>query len=123
MEVALNQPEGYLIDLDGTLYVGGAAISGAVAALARLRQQKIPVRLVTNTTSRSRAMLVERLQGYGFQVSPEEVFTATMAGRALALAAGHRRGAPVFVGAAPPGPAELGVARRAPQSSAAGGTR
>jgi phospholysine phosphohistidine inorganic pyrophosphate phosphatase len=39
-------------------------------------------------------MLVGRLQGYGFHVSPEEVFTATMAGHALALSAGYRRVAP-----------------------------
>src|SRR3954469_17812771 len=94
MEAVLTRPEGYLVDLDGTLYAGGAAIPGAVSTLARLRQQNIPVRLVTNTTSRSRTMLVERLQGYGFRISPEEVFTPTRAGGALALRAGHRRVAP-----------------------------
>jgi HAD superfamily hydrolase (TIGR01458 family) len=65
-----------------------------VAVLTRLRREKIPFRLVTNTTSRSRAMLVERLQGYGFQALPEEIFTATMAGGALARAAGYRCVAP-----------------------------
>lgn len=50
--------------------------------------------MVTNTTSRSRAMLVERLRGYGFEVGPEELFTATVAGSVLALAAGYRRVAP-----------------------------
>jgi HAD superfamily hydrolase (TIGR01458 family) len=39
-------------------------------------------------------MLVERLRGYGFEVSPEEIFTATLAGAGLARAAGHRRVAP-----------------------------
>jgi HAD superfamily hydrolase (TIGR01458 family) len=39
-------------------------------------------------------MLVERLRGYGFEVSPEEIFTATLAGAELARAAGHRRVAP-----------------------------
>jgi phospholysine phosphohistidine inorganic pyrophosphate phosphatase len=88
------EPRGYLLDLDGTLYAKGEAIPGAVAALARLRREQVPVRLVTNTTSRSRAMLVERLEGYGFEVSAEEVFTATLAGRALAGAAGHQCVAP-----------------------------
>jgi HAD superfamily hydrolase (TIGR01458 family) len=50
--------------------------------------------MVTNTTSRSRAMLVERLRGYGFEAEPEELFTATVAGSVLALAAGYRRIAP-----------------------------
>lgn len=39
-------------------------------------------------------MLVERLRGYGFGVSPEEVFTATLAGSALARTAGYRCVAP-----------------------------
>ena len=50
--------------------------------------------MVTNTTSRSRAMLVERLRGYGLEAEPEELFTATVAGSVLALAAGYRRIAP-----------------------------
>ena len=87
-------PRAYLLDLDGTLYAGGAAIPGAVGAVARLREQDIPFRLVTNTTSRSRAMLVDRLRSYGFETSAEEVFTATVAGNALARTAGYRRVAP-----------------------------
>ena len=35
-------------------------------------------------------MLVERLRGYGFEVSTEEVFTATLAGSVLARVAGYR---------------------------------
>jgi phospholysine phosphohistidine inorganic pyrophosphate phosphatase len=65
-----------------------------VAALERLRRQHVPVRLVTNTTSRSRSMLVERLQGYGFEVSASDVFTATLAGNLLARTAGYRCVAP-----------------------------
>ena len=87
-------PQAYLLDLDGTLYAGGAAIPGATEAVARLRKRRIPHRLVTNTTSRSRAMLVERLRGYGFEASAEEIFTATVAGTALARTAGYRRIAP-----------------------------
>ena len=39
-------------------------------------------------------MLVERLRGYGFEVSAEEVFTATLAGSVLARTAGYRCVAP-----------------------------
>jgi phospholysine phosphohistidine inorganic pyrophosphate phosphatase len=74
----------YLLDLDGTLYSGGAAVPGAPETLERLRRHGVPFRLVTNTTSRSRAMLVERMRGYGFEVEPEEIFTATLAGASLA---------------------------------------
>lgn len=84
----------YLLDLDGTLYSGGAAIPGAVQALQRLRARATPYRLVTNTTSRSRAMLSQRLGQYGFSVSTDEIFSATLAGVRLALKAGHNRIAP-----------------------------
>jgi phospholysine phosphohistidine inorganic pyrophosphate phosphatase len=89
-----DAPSAYLLDLDGTLYVAGAAIPGAVQTLDRLRRAGTPFRLVTNTTSRSRAMIVERLTGYGFTVRSEEVFTATLAGVELLRDAGHRVVAP-----------------------------
>lgn len=89
-----DAPQAYLLDLDGTLYSGGAAIPGAGETLERLRQRKIPHRLVTNTTSRSRARLVERLASYGIKASPEEIFTAPLAGSVLARTAGYRSVAP-----------------------------
>lgn len=45
--------------------------------------------MVTNTTSRSRAALVQRLGEYGFIVTPDEIFTATLAGADVARDAGY----------------------------------
>src|SRR3982751_2991049 len=84
-------PRAYLVDLDGTLYADGAAFPGAAEALQRLRLRRVPFRLVTNTTSRSRAMLLERLLDYGFEVVAQDIFTATIAGRDLARQIGHMR--------------------------------
>jgi phospholysine phosphohistidine inorganic pyrophosphate phosphatase len=84
----------YLLDLDGTLYESGAAIAGAVDSLGRLRRRGTPFRLVTNTTSRSRATLVTRLSGYGFEVQPDDIFTATLAGVGVLRAAGYHTVAP-----------------------------
>lgn len=98
---------GYLIDLDGTLYADGVAVPGAVATIARLRERGVPFRLVTNTTSRSRAMLVERLRGLGFLVAPEELFTAPLAAVALALGEGYTRAVPLVPQAAHPDLAPL----------------
>ena len=39
-------------------------------------------------------MLVQRLEGYGFEIEPEEIFTATLAGLELARASGYARVAP-----------------------------
>ena len=90
----LGEPSAYLIDLDGTLYTTGAAVPGAVAAIERLRAREIPFRLVTNTTSRSRAMLSKRLADFGFGILAGELFTATVAGAELARERGHRAIAP-----------------------------
>ena len=90
----MDAPGGYLLDLDGTLYHGGAAIPGAVQLLTELRRRGTPFRLVTNTTTRSRAALVDRLVGYGFEARAEEIFTATLAGVSLLGAVGYRSIAP-----------------------------
>jgi phospholysine phosphohistidine inorganic pyrophosphate phosphatase len=89
-----STPAGFLLDLDGTLYTGDAAIPGAADALSGLRTEAVPFRLVTNTTSRSRRMLVDRLAGYGLAVAPEEIVTATLAGVELVRATGYGRVAP-----------------------------
>jgi HAD superfamily hydrolase (TIGR01458 family) len=83
-----------LIDLDGTLYTDAGIVPGAVAAIARLRQAGRPFRFVTNTTRRSRRGLVERLRGYGFEVSPEELYTSVLAGVRLLRQRGIRQVAP-----------------------------
>ena len=51
-----------LLDIDGVLYVGDAPIAGAIAALEELRGLSAGVRLVTNTTSKSRREIVEHLR-------------------------------------------------------------
>jgi HAD superfamily hydrolase (TIGR01458 family) len=96
----MRRVRGVLLDLDGTLYQGNAAIPGAVEALARLRAAGVPYRLVTNTTSRSRATLVDRLRGYGFDLSPRDLFSAPVAAARLARERGHRVVAPFLPPAA-----------------------
>jgi HAD superfamily hydrolase (TIGR01458 family) len=64
-----------LLDIDGVLHVGDEPIAGAVEALAQLRELSTGVRLVTNTTSKSRRQIVEQLRRLGFEVSEHEVLT------------------------------------------------
>jgi HAD superfamily hydrolase (TIGR01458 family) len=65
-----------LIDIDGVLTVSWRALPGAVEAMARLRRTGLGVRLVTNTTSRTRAWMATRLSAQGFPVHPEDILTA-----------------------------------------------
>jgi HAD superfamily hydrolase (TIGR01458 family) len=65
-----------LIDIDGVLTVSWQPISGAVAAVEHLRAAGIPLALVTNTTSRSRASIAAALAAAGFPVTASDVLTA-----------------------------------------------
>jgi phospholysine phosphohistidine inorganic pyrophosphate phosphatase len=80
--MAESGPFGVLLDIDGVLYVGDEPIAGAHDAFAELRDLSAGVRLVTNTTSRSRREVFEHLTALGFDVALEEVLTpAAMAVR------------------------------------------
>jgi HAD superfamily hydrolase (TIGR01458 family) len=82
MTAGKDSPVGILLDIDGVLYVGDEPIHGAHQALLELRELGAGVRLMTNTTSRSRRAVHEHLLGLRFDVSLEEVLTpAAMAER------------------------------------------
>ncbi|MBA2693306.1 MAG: TIGR01458 family HAD-type hydrolase [Rubrobacter sp.] len=66
---------GLLVDLDGTLYVGGGAISGAVEAVERLKDSGISLRFVTNTTRKPRREVHEGLVRLGFGIEEREIIT------------------------------------------------
>jgi HAD superfamily hydrolase (TIGR01450 family) len=65
-----------LIDIDGVLTVSWEPLPGAVAALHQLRAAGVPLALVTNTTSRTRASIASVLAGAGFPVTAGDVLTA-----------------------------------------------
>ena len=65
-----------LIDIDGVLTVSFEPIAGAVAAVEYLRAASVPLALVTNTTSRSRASIAAALATAGFPVTASDVLTA-----------------------------------------------
>lgn len=76
--IALVPPanwEGLLIDIDGVLHVGAEPVDGALEAVELIRRRGLPFRLVTNTTSRSRRLVVERLNGMGFALEDDDVLT------------------------------------------------
>ncbi|MFD0341802.1 HAD-IIA family hydrolase [Streptomyces sp. NPDC127117] len=65
-----------LIDIDGVLTVAWKPLPGTVAAMRRLREAGVPLALVTNTTSRTRASIAAELAGQGFPVTAEDILTA-----------------------------------------------
>ncbi len=71
--------QGLLIDLDGVVYVGDAPVPGAPEAIRWLQAQGIPHLFLTNTTSRPRAALVERLAGVGVHTDVDHILTPPVA--------------------------------------------
>ena len=81
------------LDIDGTLTDGvmGPVLPGVVEAVRTIRT-RVPVRLVTNTTSVPHQVLVERLTGQGLLDQPESLVTPAMVARRVLPARGHARG-------------------------------
>ena len=73
--------EALLFDLDGVLYQGDRLIDGAVETLRWCERRSIPHRFITNTSSKPRRALVERLSGLGLSVSPEQIIAPPVAAR------------------------------------------
>jgi len=80
-----------LFDLDGTLYEDGVALLGAPDTVAELRRRGVQVGFVTNATSRSRRLLVERLAGCGIPARADDLVTALRAGAIYLAERGYHR--------------------------------
>jgi HAD superfamily hydrolase (TIGR01458 family) len=80
-----------LLDLDGVLYVEEEPVPGAAEAVAALRRSGHALRFVTNTTSRSRAKTLEKLERLGFGVSEPHLVTPAALAVRYCRERGHRR--------------------------------
>ncbi len=70
---------GLLIDLDGVLYQGEHVIPGSVETIHWIQQQSIPHVFITNTTSRPRSRIVDKLNYLGFGISADSILTPPVA--------------------------------------------
>lgn len=84
-----------LFDLDGTIYTDGIPFPGAAETITALRARGLQAGFVTNTTSRSRRLLSERLHSINVNTPPERIVTALLAGAAYLRALDIRRIAPL----------------------------
>jgi HAD superfamily hydrolase (TIGR01458 family) len=71
--------DGVLLDIDGVLAVSWEPLAGAIETLAWMREHDVPFRLITNTTTKTRADLAATLQDAGFDVRADELVTAVVA--------------------------------------------
>ncbi|MEJ2761875.1 MAG: TIGR01458 family HAD-type hydrolase [Gammaproteobacteria bacterium] len=79
----MNQepPNAVLVDLDGVLYKGDEVIPGAVAAVEWLQSGTIPHLFLTNTTSRPRRKIAQKLEALGMEVDEDSILTPVIAAR------------------------------------------
>ena len=79
-----------LLDLQGVLIEDGAPLPGAVEAVGKARAEGRILRFVTNTATRHPLQILRDLQGMGFRVAGQELFTAPLAVRAFLERKGWR---------------------------------
>ena len=70
---------GVLLDLDGVVYVGDQPVPGAAEAVDWLAREGVPYRYLTNTTSRPRQAIVEKLTGMGIAATADQILTPAVA--------------------------------------------
>ena len=75
----LEKFKSVLFDIDGVLEFQGKAYPGAVELLDVLRRKGVIIRILTNSTLKSRMHCTTRLTQLGFQIFENEVITASYA--------------------------------------------
>jgi len=85
-----------LLDLDGVVYLGGAAIPGAAEALRKADAAGMRLAYVTNNAFRTPAAIAALLTSFGAPAAPQDVVTSAQAAARL-LAERLPAGAPVLV--------------------------
>lgn len=72
--------QGYLIDLDGTIYLGTEVIPSGKRFVERLQEAEIPFLFVTNNTTKTPETVSDRLKHeFDIHVSANSIYTASLA--------------------------------------------
>ncbi len=90
----LLEKEGFILDVDGVICRGRKPIKEGVEAVKRLKDLGKKIIFVSNNSTRSRRIFVERFNGFGLDVDENEILLATYA--TARFIARERRNARVF---------------------------
>lgn len=82
---------GFLIDLDGTLYRGGARIEHAAEFIGWLRERRLPYLFVTNNSSRTPQQVAEHLRKMDIPAEADDVITTGQAAAEYIIRQGRGR--------------------------------
>jgi arabinose operon protein AraL len=71
-----SKPDGFVFDLDGTVYLGDKALPGAVDTIAHLRERNKRVLFVSNKPLQPRAAYAEKLTRLGISATADDIVTS-----------------------------------------------
>jgi 4-nitrophenyl phosphatase len=71
--------KGIILDLDGTVYLGGHEIPGAGDFVRACHRRDIRCLFVTNRSNRTPAVVAAQLQGYGIECTEGDIWTSSQA--------------------------------------------
>ncbi len=77
MNADLDGIEAVFLDLDGTIYLGGELIPGAMDFLQRCKDQGVARYFLSNNSSRSVTQYLKKLQDFGIPATREDVLLST----------------------------------------------
>lgn len=75
----LDQIQCFALDMDGTVYLGERWIAGAKAFLKKLEETGRDYVFLTNNSSKSPAVYVEKMYRMGWEIGPEKIITSGQA--------------------------------------------
>lgn len=81
----VQEHDAFLLDLDGVVYRGAAALPHAASCLAAARARGVRLAFVTNNAARPAAEVADHLRELGIEAQPEDVTTSAQAGARLVL--------------------------------------
>ncbi|KAB8139617.1 HAD-IIA family hydrolase [Chloroflexia bacterium SDU3-3] len=76
--MAIPAYDGYIFDLDGTIYLGDAALPGAVETLATLRAAGRKIAFLSNNPTHTREAYVQRLRRLGVDASIDQIINSSL---------------------------------------------
>ena len=92
---SLEQVRGFLLDMDGTFYLGERLIDGALKFIDVLKEQDRDYLFLTNNSSKDSGQYVEKITRLGLPITREKVLTS---GEATAMhIQGQQPGARIYV--------------------------
>ena len=95
----LRQTRCFLLDMDGTFYLGGKLLPGALDFIHLLEQRGIDYLFLTNNSSRTKSEYAQKIQLLGLSISENKIFTS---GEATALyLARQKQNARLYVAGTP----------------------